>query len=186
MAWNGSSGRYAGHPDYVARTAWRETPLEDAACDFLLARAGLPLESLLWTFGAPRHADDDGWKASSGGTSPGLGCLQLAADATGRIAIDSPPDLPARASSAETFVLGLDDASAAQELRILGRERTDAPWQVLAGARAGEMHETSAGIAARCSAATRERHIDQLRLELTAAPGQTVVLRHVAVLLALA
>ena len=186
MAWNGSSGRYAGHPDYVARTAWRETPLEDAACDFLLARAGLPLESLLWTFGTPRHADDDGWKASSGGTSPGLGCLQLAADATGRIAIDSPPDLPARASSAETFVLGLDDASAAQELRILGRERTDAPWQVLAGARAGEMHETSAGIAARCSAAARERHIDQLRLELTAAPGQIVVLRHVAVLLALA
>jgi hypothetical protein len=186
MAWNGSSGRYAGHPDYVARTAWRETPLEDAACDFLLARAGLPLESLLWTFGTPRHADDDGWRGASGAISRGRGCLHLTPDAAGRIAIDSPPDLPGRASNAETFVLGLADASRARDLRVLGRERSDASWQVLASVRAGEMRETPAGIAVRRSSPGSELHIDQLRLELTLAPGHAVALMHVAVLLALA
>ena len=51
MAWNGSNGANAGSPDYVTFTAWRDTPLEDAARDFLLARAGLPLGALLYTFG---------------------------------------------------------------------------------------------------------------------------------------
>ena len=56
MAWNGSNGVNAGSPEYVTFTAWRNTPLEDAAREFLLARAGLPLGALLFTFGTPQHA----------------------------------------------------------------------------------------------------------------------------------
>ena len=37
MAWNGSNGLFAGTPDYVPYTAWRNTPLEDAMRDFLVA-----------------------------------------------------------------------------------------------------------------------------------------------------
>ncbi len=37
--------------DYVSYTAWRNTPLEEAARDFLLARSGLPRGARLWTFG---------------------------------------------------------------------------------------------------------------------------------------
>jgi hypothetical protein len=185
MAWNGSSGRYAGSADYVARTAWRETPLEDAACDFLLDRAGLPLESLLWTFGTPRHADGDGWTANLGAISRGQGRLQVAPEADGRVALHSPAALPRRVDDAKTFVVGLQSASDLRELRILGRERGDARWQMLASGHSGEMRQTPAGIAVGRSSADRRLRIDQLRLELTFATGQAVALTHVAVLLAM-
>jgi hypothetical protein len=42
MAWNGANGKDAVAPGYVSYTAWRNTPLEDAARDFLLARSSLP------------------------------------------------------------------------------------------------------------------------------------------------
>ena len=41
MAWNGSNGLFAGQPGFVPYTAWLNTPFEDAAKDFMLARAGL-------------------------------------------------------------------------------------------------------------------------------------------------
>jgi len=184
MAWNGSSGRYAGSADYVARTAWRETPLEDAACDFLLDRAGLPLESLLWTFGTPRHTDDDGWTAARGAISSGRGRLQVTPDADGRADLLSPAALPRRVDDAKTFVLGLQDAGGLLELRILGRERGDARWQTLASARHGEMRETPAGVAVVRSPEDRRLRIDQLRFELFLAADQAIALTRAAVLLA--
>ena len=85
MAWPGSSGRDAGRPGYDPFTAWRDTPLEDAARDFLVARAGLPLGSRLWTFGAAGHADDDGWTATRGRLAARPAHLALAPDAARRV-----------------------------------------------------------------------------------------------------
>ena len=66
MAWNGANGANASDAGYVTLTAWRNTPLEDAARDFLLARVGLAAGTMLWTFGTPVHADGDGWTAETG------------------------------------------------------------------------------------------------------------------------
>ena len=49
MAWNGSNGLYAGQPGYVAYTAWRNTPGEEALVDFLVDHADLPRGARLWT-----------------------------------------------------------------------------------------------------------------------------------------
>ncbi len=42
MAWNGFNGLFAGAPDYVPYTSWRNTPAEDAMRDFLVSHADLP------------------------------------------------------------------------------------------------------------------------------------------------
>jgi hypothetical protein len=168
MAWNGSSGKYVGKPGYTARTAWRDTPLEQAACDFLLARAGLPLESLLWTFGSPFHADSDGWSAAAGEISEGHGHLLLAPDASGRVVLQSRAGLPVRARGACAFVVGLTGVEGLHTLRILGRSGADEPWSVLAE-EGQPFRAEGAGIRLGCVAARRGMRLDQLRLELALA-----------------
>ena len=96
MAWNGSNGAHAGDAGYVSFTAWRNTPLEEAARDFLLARSGLPRGSKLWTFGTQVHADDDGWTAEAGSLATSRGALQLDVNWRGRSTLCSPRGLALR------------------------------------------------------------------------------------------
>ncbi|MGH8802553.1 MAG: hypothetical protein ACREX6_09730, partial [Casimicrobiaceae bacterium] len=107
MAWNGSSGLLAGFPDYVPHTAWRDTPLEEAALDFVLARAGLPPGSRLWTFGSQRHADDDGWTAEVGHAIAAPGRLALIPDREGRVVLASPRGLRLAVGYGITVVAGM-------------------------------------------------------------------------------
>jgi hypothetical protein len=77
MAWNGSNGLYVGQPGYSTFTAWRNTSLESAAKDFMLARMGLPLGAVLYTFGTPSHADGDGWTSDVGAFALNPGYLTI-------------------------------------------------------------------------------------------------------------
>jgi len=175
MAWNGSNGAYAGEPGYVSRTAWRSTPLEDAACDFLLARAGLPTASMLWTFGAAGLAEDDGWTAEVGRMSLGSGCVTLEAAAGGRAVLLSPQRLPARIDSANRFVLGAAMPLGLREIVILARADAASAWRRIAGATANEWRETEAGIVVDRDSTARAGRVAQLRVELALAGPQKLV-----------
>jgi hypothetical protein len=183
MAWNGWSGDYAGQPGYVAHTSWRNTPLEDAACDFLLARAGLPLGALLWTFGSARHADDDGWSASRGAISARNGSLALEPDASGRVVLLSPPELPLRARAARTFVLGLAPANSVRQVDIFARGERDGEWWRIAIATGAEWKDTAAGIALDADASSRGKAAYQWRIEIAFATTMPRDLTRVAALL---
>lgn len=107
MAWNGSSGLDPDAPGYAAHTAWRDTPLEDAALDFVLARSNLPPGSSVWTFGSQRHADADGWTAEAGRAVTGPGRLALVPDRDGRVVLASPSGLRLDVSRGIVVVAGL-------------------------------------------------------------------------------
>ena len=155
MAWNGSNGIYAGQAGYSTFTAWRNTPLEEAARDFLLARAGLPLGSLLWTFGTPRHADGDGWTAEVGAIALGNGRLALTPDNNGRVVLLSPSGLPPSARDAETIVLGVPADAGLRRVRVQARRAPDAGWETIADATGTAMRMTDAGIAVTRNATAR-------------------------------
>ncbi len=130
MAWNGSNGVNAGKPGYVTFTAWRNTPLEEAAKDFLLARAELPLGAKLWTFGTPRHADGDGWTAETGTLTLGPGRIVLAPDAGGRVTLVGPADA-LQGMGAGRAVLDFAGASKPASLRVFARSSPDAAWRTI-------------------------------------------------------
>jgi hypothetical protein len=176
MAWNGSNGAYAGQPGYVTRTAWRNTPLEQAACDFLLARAGLALESLLWTFGAPQHSESDGWTAEAGVISPGNGYLTLTPGAGGRVTLLSPIALPARIDAVRSFIFGMPASSDLREIGIFARSASDTGWQAFARAVAPDWRETPAGVLVNRDPAASVARIAQLRIELALGTSQRKLL----------
>jgi hypothetical protein len=167
MAWNGSNGINAGQAGYSTFTAWRNTPLEEAARDFLLARAGLPLGSLLWTFGTPRHADGDGWTAEVGTIALGNGRLSLTPDDNGRVVLLSPSGLPPSARDAETIVLGVEADAGLRRVRVQARRAPDAGWETIADAAGTASRMTDAGIAVTRNATARGAPIERLRVELT-------------------
>jgi len=181
MAWNGSDGAHAASPGYVAFTAWRNTPLERASCDFLLDRCGLPLGSKLWTFGTPSHADDDGWTPAAGAMSLHPGRLELTADARGDVVLVSPAEVAVGSGSVERVVLGLPEALAVRRIEISGRSAAGGRWRVLANARGAELVQTAAGriVAVDCAAAF---DVDRLRLALRVAPRARFTLSRVAIL----
>jgi hypothetical protein len=182
MAWNGSNGMFAGQPGYSTFTAWRNTPLEDAARDFMLARAGLPVGSLLWTFGTPAHADDDGWTAELGGLGSRPGYLSLEPDASGRMAIVSPKGLPAGAQDAAGFVIGLDSHAGLRRVRVQMRRSADSGWETLADATSTQWREEAAGIVVPRSAGT-QGPIEQLRMEMTFSANTARQLARVALIM---
>ncbi len=181
MAWNGSNGLFVGQPGYSTFTAWRNTPLEAAARDFLLARAGLPLGALLWTFGTPSHADGDGWTAEQGRIALGKGALAITPDANGRAILLSPAGLPASAQRADEFVLGLDAQAGLRRVRIQGRA-AGGGWETVADAAGNALRDTAAGIAIRREDGSRTTAFDQFRLELTFRATTSRALVRVAVL----
>ncbi|BBJ23408.1 hypothetical protein [Candidatus Nitrotoga sp. AM1P] len=94
MAWNGSRGSFVGQPGFVAYTALRDTPLEDAIKNFMISHANLPRRARLWTFGGDGYADDDGWVPILGTRSDVTsGMFTLHGNADGQVSLESPDDL---------------------------------------------------------------------------------------------
>lgn len=182
MAWNGSNGLYVGQPGYSTFTAWRNTPLESAAKDFMLARAGLPLGAVLYTFGTASHADGDGWTADVGTIALGRGFLTLGPDANDRIALVSPKGLPAQVREAEEFVMGFDGHAGVRRIRIQGRTGPDGGWETLADASGTALRASHAGIAVKRGTGDRAFAIDQLRIEITFSANTAKALTRIAVL----
>jgi hypothetical protein len=180
MAWNGSNGLAAGQPGYTTFTAWRNTPLEEAAREFMLTRAGLPLGSLLYTFGTPVFADGDGWTAEIGGLALGKGFVRLDPDANGRVVVTSPKGLPPAVRDAQTFVLGLDAGAGLRRVRVQGRRASDLGWETLAEAAGPALRETAAGVAVTRNAGARTAQWDQLRIEMAFVSNTGRVLQRIA------
>lgn len=182
MAWNGSNGMHAQSADYVAFTAWRNTPLEQAACDFLLARSGLPRESRLWTFGTQLHADDDGWRVEAGSLRCLPGALEIAPDAADRIVLVSPREVALAGAWIDCVVVGLPGAMHIETIDVDTRAAPDAPWQPFAHAAHRDLEHTPAGVIVRRTVYAADADVDQLRLSLIfpAAGRARLTLRRVA------
>ena len=133
MAWPGPSGRNAGQPGYDPYMAWRDTPLEEAARDFLVARANLAPGGRLWTFGSAQHADDDGWTVERGKLVARPAHLALEPDGERRVVLVSPRELRLRGTNAWRLVLVAPPGAIAQ-VRVDARASAEAPWQPLADA----------------------------------------------------
>jgi hypothetical protein len=183
MAWNGSNGVSAGSPEYVTFTAWRNTPLEDAAREFLLARAGLPLGALLFTFGTPQHADGDGWTAETGSIALAPGALRLTTDAAGRIALVSPRGLALAPERIGRIVGGLPREVKVNVMNVYARSAGGAAWEPVALARADTIALSDAGRVVARSGPSRAAPADQIKLEFRlGAAARDVPLTRVAVL----
>jgi hypothetical protein len=180
MAWNGSNGLSAGQPGYSTFTAWRNTPLEEAGRDFMLARAGLPLGALLYTFGTPAFADGDGWTAEVGALALGKGFVTLEPDDNDRVVLRSPKGLPPGVQSVEDFVLGFDVHAGVRRVRVQGRRSADAGWETLADASGSALRVTAAGIAVRRNPGPRTVLWDQLRIEVSFAANTAKTLTRIA------
>ena len=181
MAWNGANGANASDADYVSYTAWRNTPLEEAARDFLLARSGLPLGARLWTFGTQVHADDDGWTLETGSLATSPGALQLAGDGRGVVTLRSPRGLALRPLTIARFVLGLSDAAAVLRIEIATRDANAARWQPIAAASGSAIDWFDAGACVAADGAANAG-VDQLRITIALAPGARISLARVAIL----
>ncbi len=166
MAWNGSNGLFAGTPDYVAYTSWRNTPAEDAMRDFLVSHADLPSGAQLWTFGSARHADDDGWTAQRGTLVAGRGHLALTA-VDGVVTIDSPHDLVIRPLATDLLALHVGDERALERVTVQARVDGDPAWQEIGSA------AKSARVPLRWPAAWRKSSViaTDIRIALTLAPA---------------
>ena len=182
MAWNGSNGAQAQAADYATFTAWRNTPLEEAACDFLLDRSGLPPGSRLWTFGTPAHADDDGWTLDAGSMRALRGGLELTADPRGRVTLVSPPEVALRWRDIEAVVVGLPGDLRIEAIRFDARAMRGARWRRLTQARADFPGCTAAGRVVAIPPMARDDTIDQLRMTLRVAPRAQFRLARVAIL----
>jgi len=180
MAWNGANGLQAGAPGYVSYTAWRNTPLEEAARDFLLARSGLPRGSRLWTFGTQVHEDADGWRVERGGMRPLRGALALTPDREGAIALVSPRDL-ALAAATFTLVVGVADDIDVRLIAIDMQPAPDAPWRPLARIETHGIVRTAAGRVLDCSVPGATGSIDALRVTLVVGSAAAVTLERVAI-----
>ncbi|MEO8536995.1 MAG: hypothetical protein ABI533_05670, partial [Betaproteobacteria bacterium] len=181
MAWNGSNGLHADDPSYVSFTAWRNTPLEHAARDFLLARSGLPRGSKLWTFGTQAHADDDGWIADAGALTTCRGALRVTPDANRRVALHSPTGIALAGSRAGRIVLGLADDAAVVAIDIAVRTAGDGVWHGVASCPDGAAQRTEAGRVVAMSGVGDEP-VDQLRIVISFESQHERRLTRVAVL----
>ena len=175
MAWNGSSGVAAGMPGFVGFTAWRNTPLEEEARDFMLARAGLPSDALLWTFGSPRHADDDGWSAEAGTMATSPGALLTIPDANGRVVLVSPRGLALPAERVGRVVAGLPGSAGVNALSVYGRGTGDASWELIGQARGDRIGAAPAGRLVDRGELRRSLPYDQLKVEIAFDRGSTAV-----------
>ena len=181
MAWNGSNGLYAGQPGYVAYTAWRNTPGEQALVDFLVDHADLPRGARLWSFGSSRHADDDGWSVEQGRLVAGRGFADLAVGAAATLV--SPGDQVLRASEVDTLVLGIAAPAAVARVQVSARTGDAAPWTAIsASIGAADLRRGTAGILVPLAwpAAWRAQGMiaDRLKIALTFETGTSQVRVH--------
>jgi hypothetical protein len=174
MAWNGSNGIYAGQPGYVPYTSWRNTPGEEAMRDFLASHANLPRGARMWTFGAPRHADADGWALERGEAKAAPGGLDLAFDTTATLL--SPDDQVLRADALGALILGIADSTALARVQVFARRDGSNAWtEIAAPAPADALMRDAAGLhvplAWPVAWRTGGAIADRLRIALTFAPG---------------
>ena len=174
MAWPGSSGRNAGKPGYDPFTAWRETPLEEAAKDFLLARAYLPLGSKLWTFGAAGHSDTDGWSAERGTLVAKPAHLLITPDASRMATLVSPAELMIDPARAWRVVLLSEGAAAPSNVRVWGRSVASKVWQQVGQGTSGDIEIRS----------TNGQSLDQLRIDVEFGNDGPLLLTRVAIVAA--
>jgi hypothetical protein len=131
MAWNGSDGRAADEPGFLAFTAVRNTPLEQAIRDFCIAHANLPRGSLFWPFGTVRHPDADGWTLDGPGTlAPESGLLRVAATAR-QLRLVSPPGLPINPRRYESLLIGLAGSNGVASIQVEARTSETSTWELL-------------------------------------------------------
>lgn len=183
MAWNGSNGMHAQSADYVSFTAWRNTPLEQAACDFLLARSGLPRGSRLWTFGTAVHADDDGWRVAAGSQHLLPGALEIATGARDRIVLVSPREIALASDAIDCIVIGLADEVEVVAIDVAARSAIDAPWRPLARANAAALQTSPAGRIVKRTASAPAGEVDQLRVTISLVARTQTTLTRIAILL---
>ncbi len=145
MAWNGANGLFAGQPGYVPYTSWRNTAGEAAMRDFLVAHADLPLGSRLWTFGAPGHADDDGWSLDCGPLAASGGHVDAHCPGN-RLVLRSPPDQVIRTDRSAHLVLGLAAPAEVASVQVLARTSPESSWVDVSGVvSAGKLARSAAG-----------------------------------------
>jgi hypothetical protein len=183
MAWNGSNGANYGAPGFVDYTAWRNTPLEEEARDFMLARAGLAPGSLLWEFGSSRHADDDGWSAETGTIATSPGALLVVPDANGHVVLLSPRGLALASERVGRVVAGLPGAVGVTALAVYGRGKDAAAWVLVGQARGDRIVAAAPGRVVERGGSPSPVSLDQLRVEITFDKTPTAVpLARIAVL----
>lgn len=182
MAWNGADGAHARDPGYVTFTAWRNTPLEEAARDFMLARSGLPRGTKLWTFGTQAHADDDGWTVAAGALTSTPGALVLAANWRGVVTLQSPRGLAVPASRIGGFVVGLVPDSGPTRIEIAVRSAGSSRWRSLVRCAGRAIEWVEAGAWLRTPHAA-DAPVDQLRIALTVPRRTRITLTRVAILM---
>lgn len=110
MAWNGSNGLLADDPAFVSFTSYRNTPLEDAAQDFLVSHADIPRSALFWTFGEKSYSTDDGWESVKGSARAYKGRLRLKPE-QGIAAISSPKKYNFPVGKHDLLVIGIKRAA---------------------------------------------------------------------------
>jgi hypothetical protein len=181
MAWNGSNGSYANDPGYVTYTAWRNTPLEGATKDFLLARAGLPLGARLWTFGTTRHPDGDGWVADKGAVALGRGYLRVTPDASAALSLTSPGDLGIARRQARALVLGLPDDVRVHSIEVQAESGGKPDWRTLVKTDGKILRREEAGRVLALPA-SGGAPLDRLRIVLQVESAQAFDLARIAVL----
>lgn len=145
MAWNGSNGLLAGKPGYVAYTAWRNTPAEEAMRDFMVTHANLPLGSRLWTFGSSAYADDDGWTTEKGILTSGPGYLDVRSE-SGDLTLISPPDQVVRPLDASFLTVGVVDRQEVGAISVFARTDPAAMWEPIGQARGARLEAQRAGL----------------------------------------
>jgi hypothetical protein len=182
MAWNGSNCENASDPGYVSFTAWRNTPLEEAARDFLLARSGLPRGSKLWTFGTQAHPDDDGWTAEAGSLATSPGALQLDANWHGVVTLRSPAGVELEAARIDSVVLGLVPDAGIARIEIAARGAKAARWQRLVRCEGRAIEWVEAGARLHGTRGV-DGPIDRLRIAITVAKRARITLARVAILM---
>jgi hypothetical protein len=184
MAWNGSDGSNAGKADYVPYTAWRNTPGEWALGDFLIDHADLPRGARLWTFGTPRHADDDGWSLERGSLRAGRGQIDLEFATTA--ALVSPPDQVVRPAEIDTLIVGLADTATLARIQVFARNSVQSPWLPISEPLAAHRLKADAAglhvpLAWPAALARQGSIVEQLRIVAEFAPGtSTARVRRVA------
>ncbi|RFC36170.1 MAG: hypothetical protein DID92_2727743730 [Candidatus Nitrotoga sp. SPKER] len=128
MAWNGSRGSFVGQPGFVAYTALRDTPLEEATKNFMVSHANLPRRARLWTFGGDGHADDDGWVpifGTRGESTPGMFTLHGNGDS--QVSLESPDDLAFKLTDYSAIIFKAVTPKMLSTISVEG-QTTDGKW----------------------------------------------------------
>ena len=131
MAWNGSRGGFVGQPGFIAYTALRDTPLEDATKNFMISHANLPRRARLWTFGGDGHADDDGWVpilGTRGVVTPGM--FTLHGNADGQVSLESPDDLAFKLADYSAIIFKVATPNMLSTVSVEG-QTADGKWRPL-------------------------------------------------------